>query len=74
MTAQEAMADLMLSQADVFYRPKDDSIDIAIIALKDIIEISNALAAVMEYECSLYGFDNAYKLAKKWQRRADNEN
>ena len=34
MTFEEAMADLMLAQADVFYRPKDDSIDMAIIALK----------------------------------------
>ena len=33
MTREEAIADLMLAQADVSYRPKDDSIDMAIIAL-----------------------------------------
>ena len=35
MTNEEAIADLMLAQADVSYRPKDDSIDMAIIALKN---------------------------------------
>lgn len=35
MTREEAIADLMLADADVFYRPKDDSIDMAIIALKE---------------------------------------
>lgn len=34
MTVEEAIADLMLANADVSYRPKDDSIDMAIIALK----------------------------------------
>lgn len=35
MTIQEARADLMLAQADISYRPKDDSIDMAIDALKN---------------------------------------
>ena len=34
MTVEEARADLMLAQADVSYRPKDDSIDMAIEALE----------------------------------------
>lgn len=34
MTREEARADLMLAQADISYRPKDDSIDMAIDALK----------------------------------------
>lgn len=34
MIVEEAIADLMLAQADVSYRPKDDSIDLAIIALE----------------------------------------
>lgn len=34
MTNKEAIADLMLAQADVSYRPKDDSIDMAIKALE----------------------------------------
>ena len=34
MTNQEAREDLMLAQADISYRPKDDSIDMAIMALK----------------------------------------
>ena len=35
MTVEVARADLMLAQADVSYRPKDDSIDMAIQALKN---------------------------------------
>lgn len=35
MTNKEAIADLMLAQADVSYRPKDDSIDMAIKALEN---------------------------------------
>lgn len=42
--------------------------------LVDITKISEALVAIMEHECCLYGFDDAYKLAKKWQREANNEN
>ena len=34
MTGEEARADLMLAQADISYRPKDDSIDMAIEALE----------------------------------------
>lgn len=34
MTVEEARADLMVAQADVSYRPKDDSIDMAIKALE----------------------------------------
>ncbi len=34
MTREEARADLMLAQADISYRPKDDSIDMAIKALE----------------------------------------
>ena len=43
-------------------------------AFQDIAKISNALVAIMERECCLYGFEDEYKLAKKWQRRTDNEN
>ena len=43
-------------------------------AFQDIAKISEALVAIMEHECCLYGFENEYKLAKKWQRRVDNEN
>ena len=35
MTREEARADLMLAQADISYRPKDDSIDMAIEALEN---------------------------------------
>lgn len=35
MTVEEARADLMLAQADISYRPKDDSIDVAIQALEN---------------------------------------
>lgn len=35
MTKEEARADLMLAQADISYRPKDDSIDTAIEALEN---------------------------------------
>lgn len=35
MTKEEARADLMLAQADISYRPKDDSIDMAIKALEN---------------------------------------
>lgn len=43
-------------------------------ALVDITTISEALVSIMEHECCLYGFNDAYKLAKKWQREDDNEN
>ena len=43
-------------------------------AFQDIPKISEALVAIMEHECCLYGFEDEYKLAKKWQRRADDEN
>ncbi len=39
MTLEEARTDLMLAQADVSYRPKDDSIDMAIEAL-EILEFA----------------------------------
>lgn len=42
-------------------------------AFQDISKISDALVAIMERECCLYGFDHEYELAKKWQRRTDNE-
>ena len=35
MNREEARADLMLAQADISYRPKDDSIDMAIESLKN---------------------------------------
>lgn len=35
MTREEARSDLMLAQADIFYRPKDDSIEMAIKALEN---------------------------------------
>ena len=35
MTREEARTDLMLAQADISYRPKDDSIDMAIEALNN---------------------------------------
>ena len=35
MSIEEARADLMLAQADISYRPKDESIDMAIEALKN---------------------------------------
>lgn len=35
MSIEDARSDLMLAQADVFYRPKDDSIDVAIKALEN---------------------------------------
>lgn len=35
MTREEARADLMLAQADISYRPKDESIDMAIEALEN---------------------------------------
>lgn len=41
MNREEARADLMLAQADIYYRPKDESIEMAIEALenqKSIIE------------------------------------
>lgn len=35
MTIEEARLDLMLTQADIFYRPKDETIDMAIKALEN---------------------------------------
>lgn len=66
MTTQEARADLMLAQADIFYRPKDYSIDIAIKALEDITKISDALIAICDHECCMYGMEEAVKLAEKY--------
>ena len=43
-------------------------------AFQDIGKISEALVAIMEHECCLYGFEDEYKLAKKWQRRTFDEN
>ena len=43
-------------------------------AFQDIAKISDALVAIMEHECCLYGFEDEYRLAKKWQRRSENEN
>lgn len=43
-------------------------------ALVDIPIISEALVAIMEHECCIYGFNDAYKLAKKWQREAEDGN
>ena len=58
MTFEEAMADLMLAQADISYRPKDDSIDMAIIALKNqktghwIFKNDNIAIPTGYYQCS----------------------
>ena len=41
MTNEEAINDLCLAQADVFYRPKDESIDKAIKALKNHISLED---------------------------------
>ena len=41
MTNEEAITDLCLAQADVFYRPKDESIDKAIKALKNHISLED---------------------------------
>ena len=35
MNREEARTDLMLAQADIFYRPKDETIDVAIKALEN---------------------------------------
>lgn len=48
MTVEEARADLMLAQADVFYRPKDDSIDMAIQALENQKSIIEELEKIWE--------------------------
>jgi len=57
MTNEEAIADLMLANADVSYRPKDDSIDMAIIALKSQktghwIELGYVGNDNYDFECS----------------------
>ena len=66
MNREEARTDLMLAQADIFYRPKDDSIDIAIKALEDITKISEALISICEHECCMYGMEEVVKLAEKY--------
>lgn len=63
---EEVRIDLMTAQADVFYRPKDDSIDMAIKALEDIKIISGALIGICEYECCAYGEEEALALAEKY--------
>lgn len=42
-------------------------------AFTDIFEISEALVSIIERECCMYGFVDAYKLAKKWQREEEHE-
>lgn len=66
MIKEEARSDLMLAQADVFYRPKDDSIDIAIMALEDIGEIASCLVSIMDWESCYYQHKDVYDKAKKW--------
>lgn len=66
MNIKEVRADLMTAQADIFYRPKDDNIDIAIKALEDITTISEALIGICEHECCAYGMEEAIKLAEKY--------
>lgn len=65
--------DLMIAQADIGYRPKDDSIDIAIKALEDIKIISEALIGICEYECCAYGEEEALALAEKYTEDKENE-
>ena len=61
MTFEEARADLMLAQADISYRPKDDSIDMAIKALenqKSIIEELEDLFEKMRRRNNQKGHDD----------------
>lgn len=61
MKNQEAIADLMLAQADISYRPKDDSIDMAIKALenqKSVIEELEDLFEKMRRRNNQQGHDD----------------
>ena len=48
MTNEEAITDLCLAQADVFYRSKDESIDKAIEALKNHISLEDIKTEILE--------------------------
>ena len=68
MTLEEAIADLMLAQADVFYRPKDDSIDMAIEALenqKSIIEEFEKIKHEIQEEMEDYLMEVDYIMGVK---------
>ena len=68
MTVEEARADLMLAQADVSYRPKDDSIDMAIQALENqksiIEELENIKAEIEKLNNTDYGSMFSYEAHK----------
>lgn len=73
MTIQEARADLMLAQADISYRPKDDSIDMAIEALENQKIghwIKKDVGKVTTYKCSECGrfimTDTGYDVTKDY--------
>lgn len=57
---EEALQDLMLAQADVFYRPKDESIDMAIKALKNHISLENIKADIQKYISENKNSDDLY--------------
>ena len=63
---EKTRTDLMIAQADIFYRPKDISIDVALKVLEDIKIISAALIGICEYECCAYGEEEALALAEKY--------
>lgn len=69
MNREEARADLMLAQADISYRPKDDSIDMAIEALNNQktghwVEIDDYPHEDFECDCcggKVYGTEEPYE-------------
>lgn len=63
---EKVRTDLMTAQADIFYRPKDENIDIVLKALEDIQIISEALIDICEYECCAYKHEDALDLAEKY--------
>ena len=60
MTIEEAITDLYLAQADVFYRPKDESIDMAIKALKNHISLEDIKADIQKYISENKNSDDLY--------------
>ena len=70
MTIEEARADLMLAQADISYRPKDDSIDLAIIALENQKSIIEELEKII---CELRDYYTSMPIFNKREWREENK-
>ena len=69
MNREEAIEQLKLNNPFMCGKDKElfsQAIDKGIEALEDIITISEALIAICEHECCMYGMEEAVKLAEKY--------